>query len=120
MSTVVILFIHCQCSQCLPKAQSGCFRGPGKASLPWGWAARSLLYRWLTVRPQPQQAEGCVEEVDGGRAICDESGFQAQGLKKFHLQGWRIKSAKEDTDTVRNGHLPQLPPQGADLQSSSP
>lgn len=94
MSTVVIYFFHCQYSQCSPKAQCGCLRGPGKASLPRGWAAWSLLYWWLAVRAQPQQTKGCVEEVDGRRAVCDESGFQAQGLKKLHLQGWRIKPAR--------------------------
>lgn len=73
--------------------------GLAKASLPRAGPATLLLCRWLTIRPQPQQPKGCVEEVDGRRAVCDESGLQAQGLKEFHLQGGSIKSGKKTLQT---------------------
>lgn len=86
--------------------------GLAKSSLLQAGPATLLLRWWLTIRPQPQQPGGCVEEVDGRRAICDEGGFQAQGLKKFHLRGGRRKSGVKTSQKLAlylSGLLPRGP-----------
>lgn len=96
----ILLYFDCF-AQFLVSEDLLLLRSLSKKSAPCFW--ESLGGCWQ----RPQQAVGGGEEVDGGGAVRDEGGFEAEGLQHFHLNTRRVGRSPDCSQWERRGEFTQ-------------